>query len=318
MAYDFNKHFATLFDGETPKELYVPITYALSTGGKRLRPQLVLTACNMFGGTIDNAWPVISAIEVFHNFTLLHDDIMDNADVRRGRPTVHKQFDESTAILSGDAMMIEAYRCLEAMPHETWPQVFPLFSQTAIEICRGQQYDKNFEMVSSVSLAEYLEMIRLKTAVLMACALKLGAIAANAPEKDANLLYEVGINIGVAFQLQDDYLDLYGDPKTFGKAIGGDVACGKKTFLYILVQDVEDIRVKEHLNRYYASKDILLSDRLNLIRELYNKNLIPQRYESYLNSYLDKAGKALDEIAVSEEMKKPLRELIERIAIRKK
>ncbi len=316
MSYDFNTHFSKLFEGSSPKELYIPIVYALSTGGKRLRPRLVSTACTMMGGQLDDAIPAMEAIEVFHNFTLLHDDIMDNADVRRNRPTVHKQFDENTAILSGDAMMIEAYRRLEAMPTEMWPVVFPLFSQTAIEICRGQQLDKNFETASSVSLADYLEMIRLKTAVLLACSLKMGALAAHADSRDADLLYTVGENIGMAFQLQDDYLDLYGDPKTFGKAIGGDVACKKKTFLYILAHEVDDIRVKERLNLYYSSDDILLSDRLNLIRELYNKNLIPQRYEEHLHRYLRCADEALTAVNVSEEAKAPLRALIEKIAQR--
>lgn len=318
MSYDFNPHFAKLFENETPKELYTPITYALSTGGKRLRPQLALTACNMFGGKLEDAMPVISAIEVFHNFTLLHDDIMDNADVRRNRPTVHKQFDESAAILSGDAMMIEAYRQLEAMPHDLWTELFPLFTSTALDICRGQQMDKNFETASSVSLNEYIEMIRLKTAVLLACALKLGAIAARADKRDADLLYEVGINIGLAFQIQDDYLDLYGDPLTFGKAIGGDVACQKKTFLYILTQELADTRAIEMLNFYYAKTDIILTDRLSLIRELYNNNNIPQRYEQYLAEYLRKAEESLAAVNTTDEAKKPLRDLIAKLANRKK
>ena len=270
----------------------------------------------MFGGKDEDVLPAALALEVFHNFTLLHDDVMDRADVRRGRPTVHVRWNDNTAILSGDQMMIEAYELLAQLPNNKLPQVLRWFNQMGTEICEGQQYDVDFESRTDVSMDEYIEMIRLKTAVLLACSLKMGALAAHADSRDADLLYTVGENIGMAFQLQDDYLDLYGDPKTFGKAIGGDVACKKKTFLYILAHEVDDIRVKERLNLYYSSDDILLSDRLNLIRELYNKNLIPQRYEEHLHRYLRCADEALTAVNVSEEAKAPLRALIEKIAQR--
>ena len=213
-----------------PKSLYEPIEYILSLGGKRIRPALVLMACNLYKENVDIAIKPALGLEVFHNFTLLHDDLMDEADKRRNKPTVHKVWNDNTAILSGDAMLIAAYQLIGETKSESLKEILDLFTRTALEICGGQQYDMEFESRTDVTEAEYIEMIRLKTAVLLACALKMGAIMGNAPEADAEALYQFGINIGLAFQLQDDLLDVYGDTATFGKNIGGDILCNKKTF----------------------------------------------------------------------------------------
>ena len=206
-----------------PKSLYDPIEYILSLGGKRIRPALVLMACNLYKENVDTAVNPALGLEVFHNFTLLHDDLMDDADKRRNKPTVHKVWNANTAILSGDAMLIAAYQLIGETESESLKEILDLFTRTALEICGGQQYDMEFESRTDVTEEEYIEMIRLKTAVLLACALKMGAIMGNAPKADAETLYQFGINIGLAFQLQDDLLDVYGDTATFGKNIGGDI-----------------------------------------------------------------------------------------------
>lgn len=216
-----------------PRGLYEPIAYELSIGGKRVRPVLTMMACNLFSDDLKAAVAPALGIEVFHNFTLLHDDIMDRADIRRGLPTVHKKWNDNTAILSGDVMLIVAYQLIAQTPMPHLKEVLDLFSKTAAEICEGQQYDVDYEARKKVEIDEYIEMIRLKTAVLLGCALKTGAIIGNASPADANLLYDVGINIGLAFQLKDDLLDVYGDEATFGKKIGGDILCNKKTYLLI-------------------------------------------------------------------------------------
>lgn len=200
-----------------PKQLYTPISYALESGGKRLRPMLTLMATKLFGGDINKAMPAAVALEIFHNFTLLHDDIMDRADMRRNRPTVHVKWDDNTAILSGDAMLIKAYQYLSKTETDKKEEILDLFTTTALQVCEGQQYDANFETRTDVTIEEYYHMIYLKTAVLLACALKMGAILGGASKEDANNIYEFGINIGIAFQLRDDYLDCYGDESTFGK-----------------------------------------------------------------------------------------------------
>lgn len=218
---------------QVPHTLFDPIEYILSLGGKRVRPALALMACNLYKDEVEDAIPVALGIEIFHNFTLLHDDLMDRADVRRGKPTVHIKWSDNIAVLSGDAMLIEAYKEISKVNPKYLLPILDLFSTTATEICCGQQLDMEFEQRMDVSTSEYIEMIRLKTAVLLACALKEGAMVADADEADANNLYDFGINIGLAFQLKDDLLDVYGDPETFGKRIGGDILCNKKTYLLI-------------------------------------------------------------------------------------
>ena len=220
-----------------PRALFEPIGYTLSLGGKRVRPLLCLLACRLYSDNIATALPIARALEVFHNFTLLHDDLMDKSPIRRGQPTVYRKWNDNTAILSGDAMSIEAYRSLEGIENpQLLFKVLPFFNKMAIEICKGQQYDMDFEEREHVSVAEYIEMIRLKTAVLLGAALRLGALAAGAYDSDAQILDEVGQALGLAFQIQDDYLDVYGDEKTFGKPIGGDIMNGKKTLMLLYTQ----------------------------------------------------------------------------------
>lgn len=220
-----------------PYGLYEPIAYTLASGGKRLRPQLVLLGTELFGGKATEALPAALAIEVFHNFTLLHDDLMDKAPVRRGKPTVYMRWNDNTAILSGDQMMIEAYRLLAQLPDAVLPTVLRLFNRMATEICEGQQYDMEFETRNDVSLDEYMHMIRLKTSVLLATALQIGAYIAGATEAEQQALYDYGIHVGLAFQIQDDVLDVYGDPATFGKTVGGDILCNKKTCMLLTARE---------------------------------------------------------------------------------
>ena len=230
---DINAEIEKLDWSREPKGLYEPIGYTLAAGGKRVRPQLALLATKLFGGKEEDALPAALALEVFHNFTLLHDDVMDKAEVRRGRPTVHVKWNENTAILSGDQMMIEAYKLLSQVPEKKLAKTLRLFNQMATEICEGQQYDVDFESRDDVTIPEYMEMIRLKTSVLLATALRIGAYIAYANDEQQKKIYEYGIHVGLAFQIQDDMLDCYGDEATFGKAIGGDIAENKKTYLWL-------------------------------------------------------------------------------------
>ena len=230
---DINNEILKLDWKREPYGLYEPIEYTLAAGGKRVRPQLAMIASRMFDGKDEAVLPAALALEVFHNFTLLHDDVMDKADMRRGRPTVHVKWNENTAILSGDQMLIEAYKLLSGVPADKLPKVLQLFNQMATEICEGQQYDVDFESQEQVALDDYLLMIRLKTSVLLANALQIGAYIAGADEQAQDALYQFGIAVGLAFQIQDDILDVWGDPQTFGKAVGGDISCNKKTFVYL-------------------------------------------------------------------------------------
>ena len=230
---DINNEIAKLDWKREPYGLYEPIEYTLAAGGKRVRPHLAMIASQMFDGKDEDVLPAALALEVFHNFTLLHDDVMDKADVRRGRPTVHVKWNDNTAILSGDQMLIEAYKLLSGVSADKLPKVLKLFNQMATEICEGQQYDVDFETQEQVTIEEYLKMIRLKTSVLLANALQIGAYIAGADEQAQEALYQFGIAVGLAFQIQDDILDVWGDPQTFGKAVGGDISCNKKTFVYL-------------------------------------------------------------------------------------
>lgn len=230
---DINAEIGKLDWSREPKGLYEPIGYTLAAGGKRVRPRLAILATKLFGGKEEDVLPAALALEVFHNFTLLHDDVMDKAQVRRGRPTVHVKWNENTAILSGDQMMIEAYKLLSQVPEKKLAKTLRLFNKMATEICEGQQYDVDFESRDDVTIPEYMEMIRLKTSVLLATALQIGAYIGYANEEQQKKIYEYGIHVGLAFQIQDDMLDCYGDEATFGKAIGGDIAENKKTYLWL-------------------------------------------------------------------------------------
>ena len=230
---DINAEIGKLDWSREPKGLYEPIGYTLAAGGKRVRPRLAILAAQLFGGKVEDVLPAALALEVFHNFTLLHDDVMDKAQVRRGRPTVHVKWNENTAILSGDQMMIEAYKLLSQVPEKKLAKTLRLFNKMATEICEGQQYDVDFESRDDVTIPEYMEMIRLKTSVLLATALQIGAYIGYANDEQQKKIYEYGIHVGLAFQIQDDMLDCYGDEATFGKAIGGDIAENKKTYLWL-------------------------------------------------------------------------------------
>ena len=247
---NINEAIAKLDWKRQPYGLYEPIEYTLAAGGKRVRPQLAMIASQLFGGKDDEVLPAALALEIFHNFTLLHDDVMDHAQVRRGRPTVHVKWNENTAILSGDQMLIEAYKMLAQVPVDKLPKVLYLFNKMATEICEGQQYDVDFESQEHVAIDDYLLMIRLKTSVLLATALQMGAYIAGADEQAQEALYQYGIHVGLAFQIQDDILDVWGDPTTFGKAIGGDIACNKKTFVTLTALQMADEESRHALHTW--------------------------------------------------------------------
>ena len=292
-----------------PKNLYEPISYALSMGGKRLRPVMVLLASNLFSKTIEKAIPAALSIEVFHNFTLLHDDIMDGAELRRNSLSVFKKFNLNMAILSGDAMSIMAYNYLLRSKSSDQPAMIRLFSQTAIEVCEGQQLDMDFESRLDVSIAQYLNMIRLKTAVLLACSLKLGALAVSAPEKSADLLYAFGLNLGIAFQLQDDLLDVFANPKKFGKKIGGDIVSNKKTFLLLKAMELADYRLKTTIQDWITRKEFDDAEKIQVIKDVYSELNIRYITEQYMNGYYQSAIETLDEIDLSGEAKNELLQL---------
>ncbi|MBO7724525.1 MAG: polyprenyl synthetase family protein [Paludibacteraceae bacterium] len=300
-----------------PKGLYEPISYVLSFGGKRVRPVFSLIANDVFDGDLKQVVPAALALEIFHNFTLLHDDVMDRADIRRGRPTVHKKWDENTAILSGDAMLIEAYRLLEKIPEKYQSRVLSLFSKMALEICEGQQYDVDFERSNSIQINDYLNMIRLKTAVLLATALQIGALMADADEKQVSLMYDFGICIGIAFQLRDDFLDVYGNEETFGKAIGGDILCCKKTFLSITAFQKAKGELFDELVDWFNSDDKNPQEKIAKITQIYNQLDVPQLCEKMIEQYNQKAMHILDELALTDEKKDFLQTIAQKLMQRK-
>ncbi|MDO8930411.1 MAG: polyprenyl synthetase family protein [Bacteroidota bacterium] len=286
-----------------PTNLYEPIGYTLAMGGKRLRPVLVLMACNLFTDKIEKALPAALAIEVFHNFTLLHDDIMDQADMRRNSLAVHKKYNPNIAILSGDAMSIMAYNYLQKSETENLAQMIRLFSDTALEVCEGQQYDMDFETRMNVSIPEYLNMIRLKTAVLLACSLKMGALAANAPERTADLLYVFGLDLGIAFQLQDDLLDVFADQEKFGKKIGGDIISNKKTFLLLKALELSDDPTKKELLDWIEKGEFDHQEKIMAVKNIYTKLKIKEITENNIEDFYQSALDVLNEIDVAKETK---------------
>lgn len=298
----------------SPESLFEPIKYILDIGGKRVRPALAMMGYNLFDDNIDNAIPIAFGIEIFHNFTLLHDDLMDKASTRRGKPTVHIKWNDNTAVLSGDAMLIEAYREIAKTNKDYLPEVLSLFSDTATEICCGQQLDMEFEKRLNVSIVEYLEMIRLKTAVLLACALKCGAMVAGANKYNCDALYNFGINIGLAFQLMDDLLDVYGNPETFGKRIGGDILCNKKTFLQINALQHEDTR--EKLIEWIDRKDFNEEDKISAVTDIYNQLNLKKSTEDVILAYYEKGMAFLDLVNVDYSTKKELRSLAKNLLTR--
>lgn len=294
---DINNEIAKLDWKREPYGLYEPIEYTLAAGGKRVRPQLAMIANQMFGGNDEDVLPAALALEVFHNFTLLHDDVMDKADVRRGRPTVHVKWNENTAILSGDQMLIEAYKLLSGVPADKLPRVLQLFNKMATEICEGQQYDVDFESQEHVTIEEYLKMIRLKTSVLLANALQTGAYIAGADEQAQGDLYEFGINIGLAFQIQDDILDVWGDPKTFGKAVGGDISCNKKTFVYLeAMRRLGDEAIGNELQQWYSQVLEDNTTKIAAVKEIFEQLDVRTACEKVVEDYTQKALALLNQL----------------------
>lgn len=291
-----------------PQSLYEPVKYVLSIGGKRVRPVLMLLAYNLFKEDPERILMPACALETYHNYTLLHDDLMDNADVRRGVPTVHRKWDANTAILSGDSMLVLAYHRMLQCDADKQPEVMALFTETALEIGEGQQYDMEFENRDDVTEEEYIEMIRLKTSVLLACAMKIGAILAGASAEDAENIYKFGEQVGLAFQLQDDLLDVYGDPKVFGKAVGGDITCNKKTYMLINALQRADSEQRAALEHWISAKDFDRQAKVSAVTEIYNQIGIRQLCEEKINFYFEESKKYLAKVNVADERKQILRQ----------
>ena len=301
-----------------PQGLYAPIKYVLSLGGKRIRPVLMLMAYNMYREDVDRIMPVALGLEVYHNFTLLHDDLMDRADVRRGKPCVHKVWNDNTAILSGDNMLVMAYQMMSRCPSSALPSVISIFTETALQIDEGQQYDMEFEQRSDVTEREYLEMIRLKTSVLLACALQIGALLGGASEADAQALYAYGEKVGLAFQLQDDYLDVYGNFETFGKAIGGDILCNKKTFMLINALAHAPEHLRAELQGWLAATEYDPAEKIDAVRHIYTQVGVDQMAKEQISFYIAQAEDALRALPIAEERKEILRQWTEQLLGRKR
>ena len=301
-----------------PRGLYAPIQYVLSLGGKRIRPVLMLMAYNMYREDVEAIVPVALGLEVYHNFTLLHDDLMDRAEVRRGKPCVHKVWGDNTAILSGDNMLVMACRLVSSCPVSQLPRVMDIFTETALQIDEGQQYDMDFESRMDVTEDEYIEMIRLKTSVLLACALQIGAILGGAPEEQAQALYAYGERVGLAFQLQDDYLDVYGDFRTFGKAIGGDILCNKKTFMLINALACAPQNLRAELDAWLLAHDFDPAEKIQAVRDIYTQVGVDKMAEERISSYIRQAEDILDAMPLPEERKAVLRQWTEQLLGRKK
>ena len=301
-----NQGLADLHLERQPFGLYKPIRYVLSLGGKRIRPVLMLLAYNMYKDDVERALPMAVGIETYHNYTLLHDDVMDRAEVRRGKPCVHKVWNENTAILSGDSMLVMAYQLVAQCPDENLKDVLDLFTATALEIGEGQQYDVDFESRMDVKAEEYIEMIRLKTSVLLACAMKMGALQAGAPVADCDLLYRFGESVGLAFQLQDDMLDVYGDFETFGKRIGGDILCNKKTYMLIKALEGANEEQRGQLERWIEAKEYDPNEKVTAVTSLYNEIGVRAICEDLINRYFEDARQLLEKVALPAEKKEIL------------
>lgn len=289
-----------------PEELYEPVRYILSIGGKRLRPALVLMSCSIFNDAVHMAIKPALAIEFFHNFTLLHDDIMDNSNIRRGQPTVHKRWDPNTAILSGDVMSILSYKIISESDDQYLKDLLQLFNLTALQVCEGQQYDMNFESRMEVTVGEYLKMIELKTAVLIAASLKAGAISGGADMLDAELLFEFGRNLGMAFQIRDDYLDVYGDPEKFGKKTGNDIVTNKKTFLLIKALELSDPETRSRLKDLLEKEDLTPEIKIREVSNIYHQLGIDTISGDLAMAYFDKSIQYLERVNAKSKRKESL------------
>jgi len=301
-----------------PVELYEPIRYVLSQGGKRIRPSLVLLAANLYSSDVSKAIKPAIGLEIFHNFTLLHDDIMDNALVRRGNPAVHIKWNNNVGILSGDAMSIKAYQYICSCDNDLLPSVLELFNQTALEVCEGQQYDMNFELLPDVTEAQYLHMIKLKTSVLLACSLKMGALLGRAPQGEADILYQFGLNLGLAFQLQDDLLDTFGDEATFGKEIGKDIISNKKTYLLIKALEIANGDSLNQLRYWISSENFDSAEKVKAVKEIFNALHIKTLVNTKIDSYFELADQYLQKLNIETEKKHALKLFAESLHHRKK
>ena len=305
-----NRHISELKFTRQPEGLYEPVSYVLSLGGKRIRPLLMLMAYNLYKEDVEQIFSPATGIEVYHNYTLLHDDLMDKAEMRRGKSTVHKVWNENAAILSGDAMLVLAYQFMAQCNPVYLKAVLDVFSLTALEICEGQQMDMDFEVRKDVTEAEYLEMIRLKTSVLLACALKIGALVGGAEARDAELLYQFGEKIGLAFQLQDDYLDVYGQSEKFGKKIGGDILCNKKTYLLIKAFALSNEEQRRILKSWLDCKSYVAEEKINSVRAIYNEVGVPACCNEKIQAYFEEGLELLEEVALSENKKENLKRFV--------
>ncbi len=309
---EYQKEFLSFLQHYTivkePKGLYDPIQYIMKLGGKRLRPVLTLMSADIFGGNYKEGLNAALAVEVFHNFTLVHDDIMDDAPLRRGETTVHEKWDINTGILSGDAMLIMAYQLFESYPPEVYKSLNQTFSKTALEVCEGQQYDVDFETRNDVTIPEYLKMIEYKTSVLVAAAMKMGAVISGASEEDQENIYEFGRNLGLAFQLQDDYLDAFGDPKIFGKQVGGDIIENKKTYLYLKALEFGSNNETKQLINLFNSETTKKDEKINVVKELFKSTGAANATKEAVKDYTNKAFTVLDTLSISEERKQLLKD----------
>ena len=301
-----------------PASLYEPLEYVLSIGGKRIRPVLMLLAYNLYKENPESILMPAIGLETYHNYTLLHDDLMDNADMRRGHDTVHKKWDANKAILSGDSMLVLAYQRMQHCDSRHLQAVLDVFTETALEIGEGQEYDMSFETRNDVTEEEYIEMIRLKTSVLLACAVKIGAILADAPAQDIDNLYKFGEQLGLAFQLQDDLLDVYGDPAVFGKAIGGDITSNKKTYMLINAVNRANPQQRQELMQWIAATDFDREEKVAAVTALYDQIGIRQLCEQKINFYFDECRKYLAKVSVSEERKQMLLDYTDEMMKRRK
>ena len=308
-----NAHLSSLDYSHHPTGLYDPIEYALSLGGKRLRPMLMLMAYNLYRDDVDSILNQAVGLEIYHNFTLLHDDLMDKADLRRGKPVVHKVWNENAAILSGDTMMMLSYKYVAEGLKPEHRSAFDLFGRTAIEVCEGQQLDMEFEQREDVTVDEYIDMIRLKTSVLLACGLKMGALLADAPASDADALYKYGVNLGLAFQLKDDLLDVYGDTSVFGKKIGGDILCNKKTYMLIRAAELESPEQKAELVKWIEAVNPDPEKKIEAVVSIYNKVGIREECERQIDSFSHLAEESLAAVSVPEESKVALRAMLDKL-----
>ena len=313
-----NRYIDEMPYNRQPASLYEPIRYILSLGGKRIRPTLMMLAYNLYQKDPESILPQACGLETYHNFTLLHDDLMDHADMRRGHPTVHVKWDANTAILSGDTMLLMAFKLMMQCPQEYQHAVLDVFTETTLEIDEGQQYDISFETRDDVREEEYIEMIRLKTSVLLACALKIGAILGGASASDAENLYKFGEQIGLAFQLQDDFLDVYGDPKVFGKAVGGDILCNKKTFMLINAFNKADEAQRKELEKWVNAVNPDPQQKIAAVTTLYNNIGVDRLAEERIRYYFDESRKYLAAVQVPEESKQELKAYTDKMMKRNK